>query len=570
MVAYFLSLVVLIPGILGWGYLFGRAIGSNERETFTISEHGFLGILAYGVVALCINFFWPLTTTVALAVLVAGYMFFVYSRKLFYRDFHGRSEIIAFISLLAFMSLVRAHNSFEFDLGLYHLPAIVWNHASSVPLGLANLHNRFGFNSLWPVVSSVMWLPWFELKGVFSSNAVITFFFFLGLLQWMLRNGMPDAPSPSRLFSVLIVLFLIFVGNRLMSAGSPSNDWPAACATLYAFFLGLRLSETPVDSGEFRRQWCLLCLVSILAIMIKLSQLPVALVPLYFAIVYLKEKHDFRRRELSVAVGFVAAASLLWLGRGFLLSGCLIYPWPQSCAEAFAWSVPVDRVTGLAKTITAFARQPGGDAAVVLADWSWLREWGSRFLFGPEHKTGNAHTNQALVLMFVVGIVICTIAAAKRRIRFGDSKVLALWLISLAGVAFWFFTAPSERFGYGFLVPMAFILLILGLRSFDFSKTFLVRATPAAAYLLIAVLLAVSAAGLARILVRNGETYANWPKIPDIATTEHLTAHGKLVKVPVEKYGRCWNVLPVCAPEFDPKLKIARAGRWTIFRAGNE
>lgn len=565
-VAYLLFLVVLIPGILGWGFLFGRAIGSKEHTVFTVSEHGFLGILAYGIVGLCVNFFWPLTTTVALAVLLIGYVIFAYSRKKFNRVFQSRSEIVAFISLLAFMSLVRAHSSFQNDVGLYHLPAIVWGHESSVPLGLANLHSRFGFNSLWPVISSAFWLPWFELKGVFSSNALITFFFFFGLLQWMLKKGSIEGLLPSRLFALLVVLFLIFVGVRFVSVGSPANDWPAGCLTLYAFFLGLRMSETPVDSALFLQQWCLLLLISILTIMIKLSQLPVALLPVYFAALYLKGNHKYRHRGITITISLATVASLLWMSRGLLLSGCLLYPWAPSCNQALPWSVPIGRVINVADEIKAFAKQPGMSPGVVLADWSWLGDWINRFLFGPEHKIAYAYSNQALIAILVIGVATCIAAWVKGRLRFTENRQSMLWIIALMGVLFWFFSAPVERFGYGFLISLALLPIVIGLNSFDIRKVLFGRAPRVTAIGLIIVLSICSLIGLILSPWRKSDAYSRWAVFPTIPVIERINFSGQTVRVPMDGNGKCWDTQPPCTPYFDPAVTMVRSSGYLMFQ----
>jgi hypothetical protein len=56
-------------------------------------------------------------------------------------------NILIISLLLVYCSVMSLMNMDCYDTGLYHLPMINWITNSSLPFGLANLHDRFGFNN---------------------------------------------------------------------------------------------------------------------------------------------------------------------------------------------------------------------------------------------------------------------------------------------------------------------------------------------------------------------------------------------------------------------------------------
>ena len=114
----------------------------------------------------------------------------------------------------------------------------------------------------------------------------------------------------------------------------------------------------------------LMLLIAAFAAMTKLSAAPVLGVTLVL--------FAFRRRAFPSrkAVVVIASCLTIWCLRGFLQSGCLLYPVPQTCVSSVPWVADKEHVEAESVGARAYARVPGiDDYAKAFRDWTWFRPW---------------------------------------------------------------------------------------------------------------------------------------------------------------------------------------------------
>lgn len=588
MIEVIASLFALVAVVVGLGTLTEKVVRrclSGSRElVLNIAEKGLLGITALALAGLLTSFVAPLNLWVTGAVAIVGTAGLLTGGRSLSAALGRRP--LSELAILAFFVVVCGAGVYatpiHFDTGLYHLQQILWQREEPIVLGLANLHGRFGFNSVWLTVAGMLWLPVIGMAGIFLSNAVIFVLCLYGFAQRLLKFDSRLERPMSYLFCLITVVFLLFSGDILVFARlgmGPSTDLPAAMLTLYAFYLTLKLIEAPkqdrdaFSQAEYEAGLFMLSLVSTLAVTIKLSQIPVLLLPtlFYLGVWTGRLPRTNYWAQLTISSVFVA----LWAMRGVALSGCLIYPQDQTCISALPWAA-TSKATSDALWIKSWARAPGNHPDVVLGNWNWLGGWVERV--SADQFTRALSATVAITLVALVAAWLWSVVSSgqpiQRLLQFSRTLnlrpnvtvVMAGWtmLVTLIGVIFWFILAPSLRFGWGFLMAAVFVsLAVLGHGSLRWPwRENVARLT---IYFVLVGALSVFAIETRQLeAARVTQPTESWPKLPVVGQVENLNEQGITVFSPA-KGDQCWAIKRPCTPYFKPQIRKVSKGIWTIF-----
>jgi hypothetical protein len=255
---------------------------------------------------------------------------------------------------------------------------------------------------------------------------------------------------------------------------------------------------------------------------------------------------------------------LPWLVRNVALSGCFVFPAAGTCVVDRPWSVGAASARNLTAWIASWARRPSRTPEEVLGSWDWLRTWPD--LYGTDE-------NRVLVLLFAGGVVMWLLL-----VRAVTRSVAVPFAIALAGLAYWFASAPTPRFGYAYVYPLALMPLAFGL-----SRLAPIRGRWIHAAMAAVILLACSATfrsncgGLedtacTALTGKGGWRYRRWmpyrewpPDAPAVATEPRILRSGQIAFVPTAD-NRCGNAPLPCTPSLDPDL-VWLDGRFELRRA---
>ncbi len=431
-----------------------------------------VGLLVLVTLAVSLNFFVPMAgvvgQSVALGWIVLGIVLlarWLYSERLRLVTTLVRALTIqnfvplVLVGLLAVSALVAAWfaaaEPMDYDAGLYRMGII--NYAAeyrAIP-GLANLHSRFGFNSVLGPLSAFMG------NGLWSNNGfriVTGFVFSLLLLEVALRILVPRKRTPGDFLVVLGWAFTVWVvlGDSGRWVPSPSQDLMALVTGLVAFvFL--------VDSINPRTRERWLASAALITAAISASIRPLSwllvlciLLTIYLASIWLKPRGRIGLGGymylLPSLVG-VFVLGVVMMVRDAVLSGWLLFP-------LTAFPLPVDWRTGSPKGdslgITWWGRAPFVSIEQAQAQaQGWLGPWLDSFIFGREMRFFALAIGASLVpLLWLAG----------RRAWRQSWPPMALALFpALVVSVVWFVTAPDIRFGWAGLIalagiPVAFLL----------------------------------------------------------------------------------------------------------------
>ena len=392
-----ISFLLWTPAFIGLGTLL---------TTENLLYAGLSGMLITGVVVNLINFLFPVTPIVGAALLIIGWALLIRRRQLFTFP----APLIRWGLAWLVIAILIQRIGFYTDTGLYYLQTIKWINESALPIGLATLHGRFGFNSLWFSVTAGM-----NVSPV-ASVSVIN-----GILLWLVGSyccawrGKTLADYYLNAVGFLL-LPTLYLSSYQTSSASP--DLPITLLTLVSVYAFLTKAKA-------------LPVFVLFALMIKISAAPLVLL--------------LRPTRQTIILG--AVLLIPWLGRSVLLSGCAAYPIKSTCLPV-SWQTPDWMMQYDNMAIRTHSRLTTTELLTdeQLAARDWVSVWLQRAL------TAEPHTLIA-ILLSVLGLASAVIL--KRNIAL---PVFPL-LMCTVGLVVWWLTAPAQRFALGYLFTIAGLML---------------------------------------------------------------------------------------------------------------
>jgi hypothetical protein len=370
--------------------------------------------------------------------------------------------------LIAFFALRTGSLGLTYDAGLYHLQASEWLRNEPVVFGLANLHGRFGFNSSWLANVTLFRTEGVDLNGAMIAGQIIlllTLVFFLKPVVSSSSIVREPLSSSFAVFALLIFLYLVKSNDFVFSTWI-LTDAPAQLLCVISAYMFIRHDERLKRGDNTAKDQILLWVLVSYAVTIKLSILPMIILP----IIATTNEFSLRRnyRTTLVAVGLSSIFLAIWVVRNILISGCVVYPVAFSCIESLPWAIDPKQAIMEKNWIVSWARRPGQFYDENLSSWSWFSGWWLQ------------HVGLTLWTYFI-SITATTVSMALA-IQYKYSKpnttsqsallpqsnraIFNLVLTLFIGIGFWFFTAPDFRFGFSYflvlaLLPGAYILKLV-------------------------------------------------------------------------------------------------------------
>lgn len=532
----------------GWASLavLRRAVG-GLADTIEPSVACLLGVVATMAIASTLSLLVPIAAGVNVALLLAAIAIGLSSRSEIARWLAAarrRPLQLLATAIVVLAVLERATTeATNYDTGLYHAQAVRWIQSFAAVPGLGNLHANLAFNSGWFVVEALFGAPVAPWGPVLVLAAWCFACAACFLSRRLFEAGRSDADT-----SALAGALLLPIGLLLMTKwfSSPSHDLPSALLVWVAILLALRLADRNELLKPSAAAIAAVALATCAAV-IKLSAAPALLLPL----ILIRLSLFTRPRYAAALVATVAAIVLPFIARNLILSGDLIYPLPFLDPFSFDWQMPEDQVVRQTAWVLSWARMPHRNPLEVLAGSpaTWLADWA-------------LHLRLSAKVFFIatLGLSAWHLPRVWRRWRRdGFRQSDAVYGTVLAGVAFWFVTAPDPRFGWPFLPLAAAMLTARTARPFAARRSRVLQA-------LVLVFLVQQ---FARIYVPPPSTVdlarRLWRPVPyPQPATRLVDIGGGAVAVPL-KGNQCWNTLP-CTPEVAAGLELRGSGLASGFR----
>ncbi|RYD56592.1 MAG: hypothetical protein EOP56_11105 [Sphingobacteriales bacterium] len=331
------------------------------------------------------------------------------------------------------------------DTGGYHLPFVKWTEQYPVIKGLASVHSRFGFNYQYLVLAAVYGFSFLNIPTLHATNGYIML-----LLLWYVVTSMDFVRGKGLSWlDIVKLIMLFFVINMSNAMSSISPDFPASALSILVILLTL----DKIQDGSFYKFDCLALLVfllSIFAVLFKLSGLPVLLFCTVFAAAIFK-----KRSYLIVCLSIGMISLIPYLIRNYLISGYLIYPLYSLDLFDVPWKSPLEIVIAEKEVVKYYALGLPVGANVSFAEM--IRSW-----LGYLRSSNPVY----VYIVYLMGVcILLNIAMALyalfRKIFFERLPLILVNLFLIISLIYWFSLGPDPRFGNGYIIPFIAITLAL-------------------------------------------------------------------------------------------------------------
>jgi hypothetical protein len=534
-----LAVLAWMPALAGLGGVVRH--GGDGRLRPAIA--GLLGIGILGAASTIANFFAPISAAVAMLFWAAGVALFLVRRRWLLEETRNADLVVFALVAIVAVPLAWPRDWMNYDTGLYHLQAVRWMREHAVPLGLAHVHNRLGFNSLFHAAAAALeFFPAAE-RSVWFANLLPTLFAASAGIVGLRRLLAGDSSFPNLFLSFVLVP----VVSSLASYPGLGTDHVAALAAYLSFALWARALEDRPAPGPDASAATLLALV---ALTVKISS--AVLLVGSVAILLWRFRSGAAAHVRKVAPAAISIA-LPWLARNVALSGCLVFPAAATCVVSEPWAVGPRAARELTAWITSWARKPFLTPEQVLGSWDWLRGWPDLYA---------TDENRVVVTLFAMGMVLWLAV-----VRATSASLSVLWAIAAAGVAYWFLNAPSPRFGLAYLYPLALLPLAFGLSQIARPGVRWTSAATAAAILLACSATVRSNCGgraadecTAFLRSPSGKQarswlpWLQWPRLDFAVTLEPRPLRSGQTAYVATPGQQCWDSPLPCTPYLDPDL----------------
>ena len=415
----------------------------DNNKIFTVPIYYFyslLGLFFIGNVSVVFNFFSK-NNSVFLKL-----FFFIFLLVNISKNVKINRSIINFINFFGIPSIVAISSikiGLAYDAGLYHLNTQLWIRESNTPVGLYNLHFRYGFSSIFDYISSNFWIG-DKLEILHFVNLV----FIASFLSFILFNLISNQNPLLSMSSLAIVLFGIL--DNFGSGGGRNGfidiesvtkqDTPFAIVfyiTNILLFLSLKNKEMS------KLEILLLSFLILFGIQLRIFG-AVTLLLLIYTIIFIK---NFQYKVLipSTLLG------IIWSLKNLLITGCFLFPVNITCIERLSWH-EVGSATREMLELKSF--HIGYEFGTPLSSWfyNWLEK--------PVNT--DVIINFTFSFMF---ILLMFMVFTKKTTRVFDltSRVFITFYIFVI-IYLWLSTSPGIRLGIGIF------LLLIGIVGLNFES----------------------------------------------------------------------------------------------------
>ena len=414
---------------------------------------------------------------IANLILVFGCLLLVYidrekyreNIKAYFKIFTGNAadKIIrtgAFV-IIAGVVLVCAYftavSAFTYDTGTYHAQSIHWIETYGTVKGLAHMQTRLGFNN-----------SYFSLCALFSfhflGQSLHTMSGFLaalvmgysvwgyaghlcGFTAWKDSSGEGGRRHVVRVSDLAYIAPFAYFIITAVEITSPSTDYGVIWMIIWLLIRWIECMEDEPESGKDHDRiavFSLLSVFSVFLVTVKLSVGVLALITVYPLVFLVREKR-FKDIVKYVLSGLILV--LPFFIRNYLITGWLVYPFPAVDLFNPDWKVPLEGVIHEADEVVVWARYTKDTALIDQTIREWFPVWWK--------EQGQANRFLSLSAFAGCPVILFRIIMGLR-VYFGNDRADCrkereysfFGAILLICFAFFMITAPSNRFGYGYIL----------------------------------------------------------------------------------------------------------------------
>ena len=443
---FVVSIVLLSLSISGYG----RIANLDIKKNFFLDI--FLGFILISLIITVIHFFFKINLIVSVLIFVLGLYLFFYKKKLSAIEFI-KIDNIYYIIIVLFLIPIFLSQKYHEDFGYYHLPYAIGFIEEKIIFGFANIEKTFVYNSIWLNLYSIFFLN----DQNFNFLTLPSFLLFLNFILFSLHQLiLKNEKLISDYFLLISLFYFLLKFTRISEFGV---DLPAAIFSILTIYYFLKFSETELATYK-REYFFLVVFFSIFSILIKLSTIPIILLPTFLYIKYFK---DIKFYIFKYKFCLVYILLITFFIQQFIYTGCLFFPSNATCFGVSWFSEDNISVSNQLELINKSYSEAKNTLTPneFLKNFNWFNYW---------FKRNFTEILEHLLTMTMPVLLFLFFQKKKINNRFIFNDKLGLYLFLILGLIFWLNFSPVYRFAIYLFITLVYVLLINSLILRYFSK----------------------------------------------------------------------------------------------------
>lgn len=363
-----------------------------------------------------------------------------------YKECRMSRKVVIFV-LIVLWCYFTSRGYLAYDSDLYHGQSIRWIEEYGVVKGLGNLHIRFAYNSSLFALSALYSMKFLMGQSLHTVNGFFALVLSITVLDiadtWKRKKLMLSGYARAA-----AVYYLAVICDEVLS---PSSDYAAMCMFFFIIIKWLDLLESK-EEHDAVSPYALLCVCGVYALTLKLTAGLILILVIKPAVTLIREKR-FKETAIYIVMGIITAFP--WLVRTVIISGWLLYPFPQLDLFSVDWKISAQKAATDAAEIKVWGRGLYDVSLVNMPVTRWFYGWFSTVLSVSE---------KLLILADIasIGFFILTVFSTIIKKKWKNIDYLLVLTAVLCSYLYWQFSAPLLRYGYAYVLLLA-VLTIGGL-----------------------------------------------------------------------------------------------------------
>lgn len=447
--------ILVTTTCLGYGFskFVARVLNYNIKKCESLTA---IGLIIATVYAQFFSLFYKVGMIANIVLVTVCILICILFRKEFCKEikdyFVNTSTVkkIIILLLILFWAYFTSRGYMHYDTDLYHAQSIRWIEEYGVVKGLGNVHNRLAYNSSFFAISALFSMKFLVGQSLHTVNGFMTLLLSISVLDIM-DSFKRKKFVISDYVRIAAVYYLTLICDEIVS---PASDFAIMCTIFYIVIKWIDLLEKKEKSIV---PYALLCVGGVYAVSLKLTAGLVLILLVKPAYMLIKEK---RVKEILMYLSMGLIVIIPWIIRNVIISGYLVYPFPELDLFSVDWKIDADVAFADAAQIKVWGRSLYNEALVDMPIWEWFGNW---------FKSSLSGTEKLIILADIVCLVIALIIAiyifVKKKWEYLDFLLVEVMIICSYG--FWQISAPLIRYGYAYalilvVLTLAFIKMHMG------------------------------------------------------------------------------------------------------------
>jgi len=417
------------------------------KENFSISL--IFGVLVLSQISLILNFFTPINSLITYSLIFVSLGYFFLQKKIKIKLL--KIAIISFFSILFYFKGNHAE-----DFTIYHHINLQAINDYKIILGLTHLKLNLGQSPISFYGDAIFQnLPFIKYKINYLS-----YILFCGVIFFLYKKiKKKEYFEFAEYFLIISSVYFLIKFSRL---GAHGADFICVAIIIIGLYFFLKINFDEIKNSNNHQYIVLTSFLISNAYFYKVFA--ISFYVLLIALLYFIFKNKLLKKYYLLII-LIIILNLAFFLKNFLISGCLIFPIPQTCFDNLAWGMGTLKINDW-KTINEAWTKGWYNYFTIeyqkyILSFNWLNTW------------LNNHFLKSLEKFFVPIFTIITLIKFLRNEVVYDAKynlnIIFIFFTSTISILILFLNSPLVRLGLIALIPFLIILLNQNLfKNFNF------------------------------------------------------------------------------------------------------